>query len=81
MGLYIFTPNDRGNKYQLKNKIKVCRVEKDMTQEDLGKLVGTTRQTISNIEKGSQCPTLTLAVKIACVFEKEIHEIFYYDSK
>lgn len=79
MDLYVFTPNN--NKFHLRNRIKVCRAETDMTQTDLGKLVGVTRQTISNIEKGNQCPTLTLAIKIACVFEKEIHEIFYYDSK
>lgn len=62
------------------NKIKVFRAERDMTQEDLAELVSVTRQTILAIEKNKYTPSLELAFKIARVFNKNIEEVFIYES-
>jgi len=58
------------------NKIKTLRAEKNMTQEDLAKEVGVTRQTIIAIEKNKYVPSLELAFKLSKFFEKKIEEVF-----
>ena len=45
----------------LKNKLKVARAEKDLSQEELANLVGVSRQTINSIETGKFYPTAKLA--------------------
>ncbi|MCD4826929.1 MAG: helix-turn-helix transcriptional regulator [Acholeplasmataceae bacterium] len=51
-----------------------------MTQKDLAKAVGVSRQTIVAIEKGQYSPTLELCFKIAIVFNKTLEEVFYIDN-
>lgn len=51
-------------------KIKIARIEKDLSQQELAELVGVTRQTIGLIEKGKYNPTLNLCIKIAKVLDK-----------
>lgn len=60
----------------MKNTIKVGRAILDLTQEELAKRVGVSRQTINSIEKGRYVPSTILALKIARVFEKAVEEIF-----
>ncbi|BDS14991.1 helix-turn-helix transcriptional regulator [Aureispira anguillae] len=60
----------------MKNTIKVGRAILDLTQEELAKRVGVSRQTINSIEKGRYVPSTILALKIARVFEKTVEEIF-----
>ncbi len=62
----------------MKNKLKVQRVIKDMTQEDLAHTLGVTRQTINAIEKGKYNPSLDLAFKLAMLFDMKIEELFSY---
>ena len=65
----------------LQNSIRKLRFEKnDMTQKDLAKAVGVTRQTIIAIEKGNYVPSLMLALLIARFFDKKVEEIFYVES-
>ncbi len=64
----------------MNNKIKVLRAEKNMTQEELAELVSVTRQTILAIEKNKYTPSLELAFKISRVFNKNIEEVFAYES-
>lgn len=64
----------------MNNKIKVLRAEKNMTQEELAELVSVTRQTILAIEKNKYTPSLELAFKISRVFNKNIEEVFVYES-
>lgn len=79
MSLFVFkTKNNKNNKYILKNRIKDCRVERNLTQKELGELLEITKHTIAVIEKGAKVPSLTIAVKLACIFDKEIDDIFYY---
>jgi len=49
----------------LYNKLKELRARKNINQQELGKLVGASRQTISLIERGDYSPSVTLAIKIA----------------
>jgi putative transcriptional regulator len=63
----------------MKNKIKVFRAMNDLTQEDLAREVGVTRQTILAIEKGKYDPSLELAFRISNRFGVHIEEIFSYD--
>ncbi|MCX6681362.1 MAG: helix-turn-helix transcriptional regulator [Methanoregula sp.] len=64
----------------MKNRIKVFRAMHDLTQEDLAKAIGVTRQTILAIEKGKYVPSLDLAFKITRHFNVTIEEIFLYDA-
>jgi putative transcriptional regulator len=65
----------------MKNKIKVYRAMNDLTQEDLAKKIGVTRQTILAIEKGRYVPSLDLAFRIARHFEVNVEEIFLYGEE
>lgn len=60
----------------MKNKLKVLRAEKDMTQADLADSLSVSRQTINAIEKGKFDPSLPLAFKMSKLFELAIEEIF-----
>ncbi|TYP55481.1 helix-turn-helix transcriptional regulator [Thermosediminibacter litoriperuensis] len=64
----------------IKNKIKVFRAMHDMTQEELAKKLGITRQTVIALEKGKYYPSLELAFKIARVFGVGIEDVFIYEE-
>ena len=65
--------------YTLKNRLRVARAERDLSQEELGKMVGVTRQTIGSVEIGEYCPSTKLALTIARVLGKNVEEIFYLE--
>ena len=58
------------------NKLKIERAVKNLTQDNLAKLIGVSRQTINSIEKGRYVPSTVLALKISRIFEKSVNEIF-----
>ena len=61
------------------NRVRELREQKEgMTQAELGKLVGVTRQTIAAIEKRSYSPSLESAFRIARVFDVSINTVFYW---
>ncbi len=60
------------------NRVIELRKEKNITQEDLAKAVGVSRQTIIAIEKGNYIPSLMLGLKIARFFRKPMEEVFKY---
>lgn len=60
----------------MKNKIKVLRAEKNMTQAELAIAVEVSRQTINAIETGKFDPSLPLAFKISKLFGLPIENIF-----
>ena len=64
----------------MKNRIKVLRAERDMTQEQLAELVGVTRNTIISIEKDKYCPSLKLGYRIARIFGVGIDDVFTYEE-
>lgn len=67
---------------KLGNHIRRCRFERnEMTQEELARAVGVTRQTIHSIEKGKFIPSAYLAIKISRVFGRSVEEIFFLTEK
>ncbi len=65
----------------MKNRLKVLRAERDLTQGDLADALGVSRQTVNAIEKGKFDPSLPLAFKIARLFEQSIEEIFEMETE
>ncbi len=63
----------------LTNNIRLLRfLAEDMTQAELGRRVGLTRQTIAAIEQGRYAPSLDVAFRIAHVFGKGLEEVFQW---
>lgn len=63
---------------RLGNNIRRCRFDhNEISQEELAKAIGVTRQTIFSIEKGKFAPSTLLALKLARFFGKSVEEIFY----
>ena len=63
-----------------KTRIKELRARYDLTQEDLAKQVGVTRQTIVYLEKGIYNPSLDLAHRVAKVLKTTIDDLFIFDE-
>lgn len=64
----------------MKNRIKIERAEREVTQQQLADAVGVSRQTIVAIEKNRFLPSTPLALKIARFFEKPVESIFYLEE-
>ena len=62
----------------LLNRLKEFREKIDVNQQEMGRLVGVSRQTISQIERGDYSPSVTLALKIAKIFNAKVEDIFDY---
>ncbi|WP_405605116.1 helix-turn-helix transcriptional regulator [Polaribacter sp. Asnod1-A03] len=60
----------------MKNTLKVQRAILDLTQEDLAKSIGVSRQTINSIEKSRYVPSTVLALKLSKVFGISVNEFF-----
>jgi putative transcriptional regulator len=60
----------------MKNRLKVLRAERDLTQAQLSEALAVSRQTVNAIEKGKFDPSLPLAFKISRLFGMPIEEIF-----
>lgn len=65
----------------LYNRLKEYRARLGVNQSEMGKLVGTSRQTISQIERGDYSPSVTLALKIAQICEVKVEDIFIYTEE
>ena len=65
----------------MKNKLKIYRTIKNLTQEQLGDELNVSRQTIIAIESNKYLPSLPLAFKIAKFFKVKIEEIFIINQK
>ena len=62
----------------LKNKkMKIARVESDVSQEQLAEIVGVTRQTIGLIESGNYNPSLNLCIAICKALNKTLNDLFW----
>lgn len=64
----------------LANRLKEYRARLNLNQQQLGLLVGASRQTISLIERGDYSPSVTLALKIARVCQASVEDIFQYEE-
>ncbi|MBG6130867.1 putative transcriptional regulator [Aquimarina sp. EL_43] len=65
----------------MKNNIKVERAIHDLTQADLAKKIGVSRQTINAMEKDKYVPSTVLALKIARLFKKPVEDIFFLEEE
>ena len=62
-------------------KLKLARIEKSLTQQELADIVDVTRQTIGLIEKEGYNPTLNLCIRIAKVLDKTLDQLFWEDER
>lgn len=62
----------------LNNRLKEIRQAKKLSQEDLAKMVGTTRQTIISIEKNLFNPSAKLALLLCIALEEKFENLFYF---
>ncbi len=69
---------DETEKLVLKNKIKEARQEHGYSQEELARLVGVSRNTISSIETGQFSPTAKLALVLCIALDKKFEELFFF---
>lgn len=65
----------------MKNRLKIARAELNITQEELAKRIGVSRQTINAVESGKYVPSTVLALKMAQVFGKSVEEIFILEDE
>ena len=61
-------------------KMKLARIERELTQEQLAETVGVTRQTIGMIEAGKFNPSLQLCIAICRVLGKTLNDLFWEDQ-
>jgi putative transcriptional regulator len=62
-------------------RLKLARIEKGLSQQELADLCEVTRQTIGLIEKGKYNPTLNLCIKIAITLDKTLNDLFWNENK
>ena len=70
-----------GKKSRIKNHIRRIRLARsDLTQAELARRIGATRQTVISIEAQKYAPSLELAFRIAYVLETQIDDVFEFDA-
>jgi putative transcriptional regulator len=65
---------------RLRNRLRVARAERELSQEELARLAGVTRQTISSVENEQYCPSALLAFVLASRLGKPVAELFYIEG-
>ena len=65
----------------MKNKVKLLRETKNLTQKELGECVNVSRQAINAIETGKYDPSIWLAYHLAQFFEMKIEELFQFGEE
>ena len=61
-------------------KLRLARVEKNLSQQQLADIVEVSRQTIGLVEKGGYNPTLNLCIKIARALDRSLDDLFWEDG-
>ncbi len=67
------------DKLVLKNRLKVARAEKNLSQSQLAQMIGVSRNTISSIETGQFNPTAKLALILCIALDKKFEDLFYFE--
>ena len=62
----------------LKNRLKEARADRGLSQAELAKLGGVSRNTISSIETGQFSPTAKLALVLCTALDKRLEDLFYF---
>lgn len=63
----------------LLNRVKEARTKAKLSQAELAKLVGVSRNTISSIETGQFCPTAKLALILCIALDQKFEDLFYFE--
>ena len=66
------------NELVLHNNLTLFRKEKGLSQAELAKMVGVSRNTISSIETGQFCPTAKLALVICIALDKKFEDLLFF---
>lgn len=66
---------------QLLNRLRVARAERDLSQDQLARAAGVSRQTISSIETGQYCPSTLLAFRLARVLGVRVDRLFWLEGE
>lgn len=69
-----------GTSHVLRNRLRVVRAERGISQEQLASLAGVTRQTISAVENNQYVPSAQLAFVLALCLNKPVTEVFYLEE-
>ena len=64
----------------MRNLLKVERSKLNITQDELAAKIGVSRQTINSIENNRYIPSTILSLKISCIFNKTVNEIFLLED-
>ena len=64
----------------MKNRLRILRAERELSQAAVAEALGVSRQTINAVETGKYDPSLPLAFKIAALFETRIEDVFRPDE-
>ena len=64
----------------MKNRLRILRAEKEVTQADLADIIGVSRQTINAMEKAKYVPSTVLALKLAAYFKIQVTDIFQMEE-
>jgi putative transcriptional regulator len=64
----------------MKNRVRAEREENKITQEELAKKVGVSRQTINSIELNKFIPSTLVSLKISKVFQKKVNDLFFLEE-
>lgn len=62
------------------NRLKIERAELNLTQDQLAKKIGVSRQTINSIEKNRYVPSTVLALKLSSLFKKPVNDFFLLEE-
>jgi len=65
---------------RLLNRLRVARAERDLSQDELARRAGVSRQTISSIETGVYCPSTLLAFRLARVLDRPVDSLFWLEG-
>ena len=65
----------------MKNRIEEIRKERGILQDELARILGVSRQTISSLENGRYNPSILLAYKIARYFDMTIEDVFVFEEE
>jgi putative transcriptional regulator len=78
---YVRSTLAEGMDVRLGNRLRVARAEQRLSQEQLARLAGVTRQTISAVENAQYAPSALLAFVLARKLNKPVTELFYLDEE
>jgi putative transcriptional regulator len=65
---------------RVRNRVKLARVERGYTQQQLADLIGVTRQTIGLIEAERYNPTIILCLRLAQALQKSLTDLFWMEE-